>query len=875
MLKRLRYSSSLFRKAEDLRKSLSRSAAYGLLGVFFVYGTLLIYTYFLVRAQNTSTTVNTHCKDNPQLDYCQIPKEKKFDKFLLFATDCWPIKYAKDVLEHYADHSISYFVNIPGAKYSHAIYTAYFTGQLPTNYKGEEIKGDHFIRSLLRAENTDYKLTYIGPEWSFLAIWGKRNYDVFFENVTIEKESLDIAFTHPYPFFFERAGFMDAYLRNLKANKRSMFAHTGVFDHRQHGEHRGLGPAGKDFPRTDKMARTMQTDMKSIKGWIDQNPEYLLVLLSDHGVDEYGIGGYRMHGESADGNEPFIMLYNPRLEPKHEIRVDIVDVAPTLSFYFQGVDIPANSLGITRSYFGENQTELSIKALKQNLVQLTSTAKERSVRFDKDKADKLMELKHYNEEDRKEITKFLEEIKSHMFGVLDAPWISVALFTFVSSCAVLYILLQYNEGLERFVNANQYVGFVREMFTVLVIYGLMFFQLLFCWWNWGAVHDSGSLYRIFSPLLALVAIHNHRLSSRDAAKSSLIDRLVYKNEMINLAVIIHSTCFPDLMTFWDDIPGMSNVAFVLAVFLLNVYYRQKANQSQKSKYALERVIFSAVLLLAHVYSYTEGLSWLYMLWHFHVCALAVYLTSVFSLVFFVLRGRMAELIIPINLILFLLYKDSSVGRLLVLLLNYQYLRYILPSIEAYKIRLTECTYSSRDNAYLHNACLAYQAMIVYAINQTFFALTFSFGNKINFDAHPFAGRVGLNAYDVYPGLSAFLMAFHKYGIFALFAVFGWQVSQLRTREDEKPDTLYAEMTKISQWLADAMTAALLLLYALINLGTYIMFWSMSRYHPQEQAASMTLLVGIMSAFYCALHAISSYQEAKTAKHHELYARSNQ
>lgn len=60
-----------------------------------------------------------------------------------------------------------------------------------------------------------------------------------------------------------------------------------------------------------------------------------------------------MHGTAADGNEPFILLYNPRLSPKSEIKIDVVDVAATLSMYFDGVDIPANSLGISHAYFGQ------------------------------------------------------------------------------------------------------------------------------------------------------------------------------------------------------------------------------------------------------------------------------------------------------------------------------------------------------------------------------------------------------------------------------------------------------------------------------------------------------------------------------------------
>jgi hypothetical protein len=41
----------------------------------------------------------------------------------------------------------------------------------------------------------------------------------------------------------------------------------------------------------DKMARVLNTDMKNMKSWIDSNPEYVLLLVSDHGVDEYGMAG--------------------------------------------------------------------------------------------------------------------------------------------------------------------------------------------------------------------------------------------------------------------------------------------------------------------------------------------------------------------------------------------------------------------------------------------------------------------------------------------------------------------------------------------------------------------------------------------------------
>jgi hypothetical protein len=178
------------------------------------------------------------------------------------------------------------------------------TGQLTTNYKGDPIAGDHLVRAMKRSSQADYKFRYIGPEWSFLAIFGKQNYDTFFDNVRIERESLDINFLHPYPFFFENANgnFFSSYLDELKQTGTSMFSHSGVFDHRQHGEHRGLGPEGENFPNTDKMARVLNTDMKSLKSWIDANQDYVLLLVSDHGVDEYTMTGRETFSSSNNNS---------------------------------------------------------------------------------------------------------------------------------------------------------------------------------------------------------------------------------------------------------------------------------------------------------------------------------------------------------------------------------------------------------------------------------------------------------------------------------------------------------------------------------------------------------------------------------------------
>ena len=65
------------------------------------------------------------------------------------------------------------------------------------------------------------------------------------------------------------------------------FSIQGVFDHIQHGENsvRTNTPLS---PRCSRVGATFANDLRKMKEWIDQNPDYLLILLSDHGVDDYG-----------------------------------------------------------------------------------------------------------------------------------------------------------------------------------------------------------------------------------------------------------------------------------------------------------------------------------------------------------------------------------------------------------------------------------------------------------------------------------------------------------------------------------------------------------------------------------------------------------
>jgi hypothetical protein len=48
-------------------------------------------------------------------------------------------------------------------------------------------------------------------------------------------------------------------------------------------------------------------DMQYVKKWVDENPEYLLILVSDHGGKRPSEAG--AHGMNDGGNEAFMAFY--------------------------------------------------------------------------------------------------------------------------------------------------------------------------------------------------------------------------------------------------------------------------------------------------------------------------------------------------------------------------------------------------------------------------------------------------------------------------------------------------------------------------------------------------------------------------------------
>jgi hypothetical protein len=95
-----------------------------------------------------------------------------------------------------------------------------------------------------------------------------------------------------YPFFFENSTVVRDFefdmWPTMVYKNQSLIAHSGVFDHINHGVFRNNG----DPKRLQEHSLLIAEDFRRLRSMIDNNPEYLLILSSDHGVDENTASGY-------------------------------------------------------------------------------------------------------------------------------------------------------------------------------------------------------------------------------------------------------------------------------------------------------------------------------------------------------------------------------------------------------------------------------------------------------------------------------------------------------------------------------------------------------------------------------------------------------
>ncbi|KAG2383489.1 hypothetical protein C9374_004160 [Naegleria lovaniensis] len=851
-------------------------------------------------------------KENHHL--CEYPPGLQFSKVIWFFTDGLPVKYSKKTFDHFRDHMVLYTIDVPGPKYSHAIYTSYMTGQLPTNYQGHAIEGDSLVKSMQRSPSMG-PLTYIGPEWSFLAIHGSKNYDKLFKRIVIKEEPLDQPHDQGYRFFFSNEDARKFYhetLDTIKAEGGSLFTHSAIFDHINHGIFRH-DPTNLDY--LNYLSDRIASDINPLKDWIDANPDYLLILSSDHGTDDVS-NGYVLHGYSRDGNEGYVMLYNPRLKP-YEERLDIVDVCPTVAKFLKDVDIPADNIGVSRAYFGGDDESLKYRSyvLKESLVQLTDTTTRRGTDLLRSASSILnllkMELEDlaFNEkfkninEFNDELSKLAVGMKRKLYQLLDKPVFWVFFYGFFALAMVVIGLYRFNFHAihlmaEKFFSKSLYL-----LGILVPLYFGSYVNILFCWDTWKNVVRSGSPFFVWQGFLTVVlffvlyqcAIHLLRSNTKsDKEKPSenfsligwkmfifcIIDmtffalyNLFRRQWKWGMEYILPLQYFA-LIHFVCDFCGYSVFGLITSSALYVIRKIRRSTPVPTKKSASKNSWFHffycfAMMMLLFLFEYTsvretapQEQKALYVHYYtiagFHIYYLAFLIMAIVYTCFVLLFNpkRLDRLLVPAILYAFALMRDTPYGRVVTLLQNIQYCYFLVPAYiiankYCCKVKKEDKGYSSNANSphfeeeetKHHFFDLLQLVMSVFFLNHFMYGFHVGKEERLDVDAHPMAGAVGMKSHQQHPNFNAFQMGYERWHMALICTLYFWSVLHR-----EKDDTHF---TKSEQESKDAdryyVTDVILNTFTLMVLNAHVFVNLMLCYITMDHAFQETIVYLIVIA----------------------------
>lgn len=304
-----------------------------------------------------------------------------FKKILYFWCDGIAFDRSQSLFAVFPDNSNVFKVRHKENPWSAWVWATYMTGKAERNMG--EVKNDNMIYQFWLAGQKAWLGARNDRSYVFgqLDLGFQKNDVTYFSSVTDDEERM-------FHWLFECPESTDPSvcttntLDRAKAQDRSMWLESFILDHRVHEVN------SKDAARAIYLRNKLAQDLVYVKQWVDNNPDYLLVVVSDHG-QKMSNAEVAIHGNwLLDGNEGWMMIYNPNLQhptsnPATPIILNTVDVAPTLWQFFSasGASIPAESVG--KVYPVTTSTMTRYKALYVNAVQLRKyNSRERVVHDD-------------------------------------------------------------------------------------------------------------------------------------------------------------------------------------------------------------------------------------------------------------------------------------------------------------------------------------------------------------------------------------------------------------------------------------------------------------------------------------------------------------
>jgi len=410
-----------------------------------------------------------------------------------------------------------------------------------------------------------------------------------------------------------------------------------------------------------------------------------------------------MHGFSSDENEGYVMFFNPKLEAlplQHSPMIQVVDVAATLAKFLQGVDIPFNSVGIPQNYFGEDAIVSQCKILMQSAHQLKRLAEYEGKLDDdlRDQVDRLLNGVYPKRSDQEAMNNFYHNLHSVtkqlqyiLYDTMTPPYQSFGI-----SVTILLVILLSLWWVLRFpvtLFSTKSIVFLLPLAVPLVhlLFGVDFYQIVF---------NRGSIFFLPSAMLSIWIVYQ-TISMLIQTETTKIERnlvqsiasLTILNESINwTALALSLLTGPKWKKWLSSLPHSNWICYGLLIIAIWITIRSR----HQRLFSLSRPIYFWLLLpclgLMACYEATEGDSEMYMeeLGGFHKMFVAFvgygFLLLVFSII--LTRSFCVPVLVGSFLFMFLLWQNSSTGRILNLVFILQMTLLLAPQLE-----LTECVLS--------------------------------------------------------------------------------------------------------------------------------------------------------------------------------------
>ena len=375
--------------------------------LFIVYG---FFNLDFLKGNNIDEYTNDYCQLNPSSLICKNKYKK--NKFIWIFVD----GNAYDqlvLLSNKNKYKIPIIFRGKGKGYKHTsqLFSEMFSGVPSRNMKYNKLKTDQIFTQLNKA---NYTMNFLGMSEPVNHLCGKEN--KYFENKRILKGHEKCSFcdfcnvTYPYeddwclnyyesvinrdkrllPNITKEKIYLDLDKHFKKDNKdilesinlnecfqKAFYEFSGKeslvyynteidkYNHLLTKEH--IKTIGEEYVTENWLIKIMK--------WIDEHPDYALIVNSDHGGQRfYGEDDINNHGLDIDGNEAILFIYTKEFKDNYDkLKLDNifytkVDPSSIISQIMENVNIPLQSEGL--AYPIANDPLLRYTAYKPKEVQL-------------------------------------------------------------------------------------------------------------------------------------------------------------------------------------------------------------------------------------------------------------------------------------------------------------------------------------------------------------------------------------------------------------------------------------------------------------------------------------------------------------------------